>query len=186
MADAIEDEELCDSWEDMIDSGVLERKLEVINCSSSVVNHTCPVEDITENGNRPVGIQPVLYLEETSRTQYVPPEPQVKILKRPVANSTVVINGDKSSSKPGKSLQQREAEYAEARLRILGSAKSEEEVVEERLALMSVTSEPTPRSPSPALVISTRQPTAPPVSPAVTVIRQARGPEPGKNFAARR
>lgn len=54
------------------------------------------------------------------------PPPQIRILKRPSNNGTT---GNSASSRPSqqmKSLAQREAEYAEARRRILGSASSEE------------------------------------------------------------
>ncbi|GFX89050.1 hypothetical protein TNCV_2853501 [Trichonephila clavipes] len=63
-------------------------------------------------------------LEDSSRTPYIP---QVKILKRPNDAKTVVVSEKSPSRHPAKTLQQREAEYAEARLRILGSASSEEE-----------------------------------------------------------
>lgn len=86
---------------------------------------------------------PVIVEDDIARTPYMPPEPQVKILKRPSAstkqdNGMSVVNGERSSKQPVKTLQQREAEYAEARLRILGSAKSEEEIAEERLAKMGI------------------------------------------------
>lgn len=64
-------------------------------------------------------------LEDSSRTPYIP---QVKILKRPNDAKTTGVVSDKSPSRqPVKTLMQRKAEYAEARLRILGSAHSEEE-----------------------------------------------------------
>lgn len=55
------------------------------------------------------------------------PPPQIRILKRPSNNGST--GNSTSSSRPSqqmKSLAQREAEYAEARRRILGSASSEE------------------------------------------------------------
>nr|XP_012143436.1 PREDICTED: SUZ domain-containing protein 1 isoform X2 [Megachile rotundata] len=65
------------------------------------------------------------------RSQYVPPKPTVKILKRPTRDSQgsgdgPLVNGDKPKQ-PIKSLKQREQEYAEARKRILGEEKSPEE-----------------------------------------------------------
>lgn len=78
----------------------------------------------------------VVILEEDGRTRYVPPEPTVKILKRPQSTGSshfssgenVVMNGDATKPRqPVKTLQQRELEYAEARLRILGEARSPEE-----------------------------------------------------------
>nr|BAH14576.1 unnamed protein product [Homo sapiens] len=56
------------------------------------------------------------------------PPPQIRILKRPTSNG--VVSSPNSTSRPTlpvKSLAQREAEYAEARKRILGSASPEEE-----------------------------------------------------------
>ncbi|XP_076756427.1 SUZ RNA-binding domain-containing isoform X1 [Xylocopa sonorina] len=69
--------------------------------------------------------------EDGMRSQYVPPKPTVKILKRPTRDSQgsgdgPLVNGDKPKQ-PIKSLKQREQEYAEARKRILGEEKSPEE-----------------------------------------------------------
>lgn len=66
--------------------------------------------------------------DDCMRTQYVPPEPTVKILKRPTNDKSNQLSlADQKPKAPIKTLQQREQEYAEARLRILGSAKSEED-----------------------------------------------------------
>lgn len=66
--------------------------------------------------------------DECLRAQYVPPEPTVKILKRPTNDkNNQQLLGEQKPKAPIKTLQQREQEYAEARLRILGSAKSEED-----------------------------------------------------------
>ncbi|NXS12637.1 SZRD1 protein, partial [Neodrepanis coruscans] len=56
------------------------------------------------------------------------PPPQIRILKRPTSNG--VLSSPHCAARPAlpvKSLAQREAEYAEARKRILGSASPEEE-----------------------------------------------------------
>uniref|UniRef100_A0A3B4EBP3 SUZ RNA-binding domain-containing n=1 Tax=Pygocentrus nattereri TaxID=42514 RepID=A0A3B4EBP3_PYGNA len=51
------------------------------------------------------------------------PPPQIRILKRPTSNGTLGSSVTRSRPSPQvKSLAQREAEYAEARKRILGSA----------------------------------------------------------------
>lgn len=52
-----------------------------------------------------------------------PTEPIVKILRRPEHKRTSPVVNDKPRQ-PVKTLQQREQEYAEARLRILGAAQS--------------------------------------------------------------
>lgn len=61
-------------------------------------------------------------------TQYVSREPTVKILKRPTNDkNNQQLLAEQKPKAPIKTLQQREQEYAEARLRILGSAKSAED-----------------------------------------------------------
>lgn len=66
--------------------------------------------------------------DECMRTQYVPPEPTVKILKRPSNDkSKEQLAAEARPKAPIKTLQQREQEYAEARLKIFGSAKSAED-----------------------------------------------------------
>lgn len=83
-------------------------------------NQSMPNEDCS----RPFAAM-LLSDEDCMRTQYVPPEPTVKILKRPQSNQQ--LSAEQKPKAPIKTLQQREQEYAEARLRILGSAKSEED-----------------------------------------------------------
>lgn len=65
--------------------------------------------------------------DDCMRGQFMPPEPTVKILKRPTGERSDNKLAEQKPKAPVKTLQQREQEYAEARLRILGSAKSEEE-----------------------------------------------------------
>ncbi|KAG8429070.1 hypothetical protein GDO86_018361, partial [Hymenochirus boettgeri] len=56
------------------------------------------------------------------------PPPQIRILKRPTSNGlSSVQHTSNRPAAPVKTLAQREAEYAEARKRILGSASPEEE-----------------------------------------------------------
>ncbi|XP_069683677.1 SUZ RNA-binding domain-containing isoform X2 [Periplaneta americana] len=123
---ACEDVDVIESWEDIEESGVLDRKL---------LQAETPSPDESEimssrgTSNGPI----ILQGEEGIRTQYVPPEPTVKILKRPARNTLhgsgdgPLLNGDSKPRQPIKTLQQREQEYAEARLRILGEARSPEE-----------------------------------------------------------
>uniref|UniRef100_A0A672UWL8 SUZ RNA-binding domain-containing n=1 Tax=Strigops habroptila TaxID=2489341 RepID=A0A672UWL8_STRHB len=97
------------------------------------------------------------------------PPPQIRILKRPTTNG--VLSNPNSASRPAfpvKSLAQREAEYAEARKRILGSASPEEE--QEKPIL-----DRPPRISQPE---DTRQPN--------NVIRQPLGPDGSQGFKQRR
>ncbi|XP_064459576.1 SUZ domain-containing protein 1-like isoform X1 [Ornithodoros turicata] len=123
MADDIS-EDICDDWEDIVENGVLEKELErlkVKTCSKNSEHPTFHAGDMAV---------PRVLLEDPLRTQYTP---TVKILKRPpdATKSGVTANGTGSEKSPNrqpvKTLQQREAEYAEARLRILGSARSEDD-----------------------------------------------------------
>lgn len=86
----------------------------------------------------------ILQGEDSLRTQYTPPEPSVKILKRPTRDRDSredcsgrdlvgLPNGEaKNSRQPWRTLQQRQLDYAEARLRILGEAKSPEDELDDR------------------------------------------------------
>ncbi|EHH14369.1 hypothetical protein EGK_00285 [Macaca mulatta] len=93
----MEDEEVAESWEEAADSGKSKSPPKV------------PI--VIQDDSLPAG-----------------PPPQIRILKRPTSNG--VVSSPNSTSRPTlpvKSLAQREAEYAEARKRILGSASPEEE-----------------------------------------------------------
>ncbi|XP_042100715.1 SUZ domain-containing protein 1 isoform X1 [Ovis aries] len=97
------------------------------------------------------------------------PPPQIRILKRPTSNG--VVSGPNSASRPAlpvKSLAQREAEYAEARKRILGSASPEEEQEKPILDRPTRISQPE----------DSRQPN--------NVIRQPLGPDGSQGFKQRR
>lgn len=69
----------------------------------------------------------LLMMDDDYRTQYGPAEPTVKILRRPTNDRNDKSNVETKPKVPVKTLQQREHEYAQARLRILGAARSPEE-----------------------------------------------------------
>uniref|UniRef100_A0A1B6CJC6 SUZ RNA-binding domain-containing n=2 Tax=Clastoptera arizonana TaxID=38151 RepID=A0A1B6CJC6_9HEMI len=120
---ASEETECYESWEEMEDSGLLDRKLAIMH-SALTNNHENNLRCSDNKGT-------VMILDDDTRTRYGPSEPTVKILKRPPllsGTNGLMLNGDCSKPKlPVKTLQQRELEYAEARLRILGEARSPEE-----------------------------------------------------------
>uniref|UniRef100_A0A3B5L4M4 SUZ RNA-binding domain-containing n=1 Tax=Xiphophorus couchianus TaxID=32473 RepID=A0A3B5L4M4_9TELE len=112
----MEDEEVAESWEEAADSGIflLRKKLKwfYFHRKTSLKSASSPVRTaiVVQDDSLPAA-----------------PPPQIRILKRPSNNGTA--GNSASSSRPSqqmKSLAQREAEYAEARRRILGSASSEE------------------------------------------------------------
>lgn len=183
MADE-SDEDVFDNWEDMVDSQALDKRLMKIKSPQSLLNTE---DNCEESGSRSQSLYTTVILQDDmARTQYVPPDPPVKILKRPAnASKTeglLLVNGEKLTKQPIKTLQQREAEYAEARLRILGAAKSEEEIAEEKLgklALTATTVTETPKS-SAATCSAVGAVTGEPVP----LIRQPRGPDGTKGFSA--
>ncbi|XP_031563093.1 SUZ domain-containing protein 1-like [Actinia tenebrosa] len=115
MADEEDEEEVCDSWEDMADSGELERRMEERNKLQMKKEEKSKKAEVQANG-------PVLVQEDTTRTQY---KPQLRILKRPDSGKDSRAESaaqDKTDKPVIKSLAERQAQYAEARARILGSA----------------------------------------------------------------
>ncbi|XP_053307699.1 SUZ domain-containing protein 1 isoform X1 [Spea bombifrons] len=111
----MEEDEVAESWEDAADSGEIERRLEkklkIAQRESRKSKSPPKVPVVIQDDSLPSG-----------------PPPQIRILKRPTSNG-LASNANASSrpSAPVKTLAQREAEYAEARKRILGSASPEEE-----------------------------------------------------------
>ncbi|XP_066528738.1 SUZ RNA-binding domain-containing-like [Hoplias malabaricus] len=105
----MEDDDVSDNWEDAAESGEIERRLEAklkISQKSNVQHFPVRTAMVIQDDSLPAA-----------------PPPQIRILKRPQSNDAL---GTQLTSRPAlqvKSLAQREAEYAEARRRILGSAE---------------------------------------------------------------
>ncbi|XP_050414253.1 SUZ domain-containing protein 1 [Patella vulgata] len=100
-----EDGEGFDSWEEQEDSGMLDKRIGELKLETSAT--------VDKDGSN------MLVKEISSRTEYTP---QVRILKRDHAaqNQNVSNKIQSQASKPSKTLEEREAEYAEARQRIFG------------------------------------------------------------------
>ncbi|CAG9812409.1 unnamed protein product [Phaedon cochleariae] len=128
-----QDVDVLENWEDIEETDVLEKKFNNLIAPSKSL-------DCKSNGSIETPVKIILTGDDALRTQYVPPEPSVKILKRPSKNSH--LNGDSKVYQPKKTLQQREQEYAEARLRILGEASPEK--LEEKISIQK--SRPTERT----------------------------------------
>ncbi|KYN21344.1 hypothetical protein ALC57_06269, partial [Trachymyrmex cornetzi] len=117
-------DEVLESWEQIEESGALDKRLEALRLNT--------VEEEIESSrtSNDANTRMIILGEDGLRSQYVPPKPMVKILKRPTADSRGSGDGPLNDDKPKqpiKSLKQREQEYAEARRRILGEEKSPEE-----------------------------------------------------------
>ena len=103
-----------DSWEDLEDNQILDLKLKEIKNQKE-----CDSDRPSGSGSVSV---PKLH-DVTGGTKY---QAQMKILKRETGgNAKDGASKSAQQKKPLKSLEQREAEYAEARLRIMGLADSE-------------------------------------------------------------
>jgi len=130
MALVMEEGDVCNSWEDIEDnSALLEKQLARLQVSSKNPNDANGFGRGENTG--PITIDSTR--EESLRTQYAPPEPKLKILARPKGNrsSKTESNSVKTpKSAPAKTLQQREEEYAAARMRILGDVRFEAEEAE--------------------------------------------------------
>ncbi|CAJ1052071.1 SUZ domain-containing protein 1-like [Xyrichtys novacula] len=158
----MEDEEVAESWEEAADSGEIERRLE----QKLKINQEAKKSSFVPTGSP---VRTAVVIQDDSLP--AAPPPQIRILKRPSNNG--IAGNPASSTRPSqqmKSLAQREAEYAEARRRILGSASSDE------------TPQDNPSQDRPARV-GGQQPSEQ-VRPNSNVIRQPTGPDgtPGFRF----
>ncbi|CAH2318447.1 Hypothetical predicted protein [Pelobates cultripes] len=110
----MEEDEVAENWEEAADSGEIDRRLEKklkITQRESKSKSPPKTPVVIQDDSLPAG-----------------PPPQIRILKRPTSNGLASnTNASNRPALPVKSLAQREAEYAEARKRILGSASPEEE-----------------------------------------------------------
>ena len=113
--------------------------------------------------------------ENSLHTPYRPPDPVIKIMKRPSSTPSDLneMQNGGGGGKPAaavKTLKQREEEYAQARLRILGSAGTPEPPAEEDGAAAEEASVATAKTKGAVAQ-------APPVQNCA--VRAPRGPEPG-------
>ncbi|XP_076133096.1 SUZ RNA-binding domain-containing isoform X1 [Alosa pseudoharengus] len=110
----MDDDEVAESWEEAADSGEMERRLEEKLRISQ--------KERMSSGNAVRSPMKTAIVIQDDSLPAAPP-PQIRILKRPSSNGS--LGSPLTQTRPApqvKSLAQREAEYAEARKRILGSA----------------------------------------------------------------
>ncbi|XP_048033905.1 SUZ domain-containing protein 1 isoform X1 [Megalobrama amblycephala] len=110
----MDDEEVAESWEEAADSGEMERRLEEkLRISQK--------ERLSSGSSSRSPMRTAIVIQDDSLP--AAPPPQIRILKRPSSNGSLGSSVTQTRPSPQvKSLAQREAEYAEARKRILGSA----------------------------------------------------------------
>ncbi|XP_065061039.1 SUZ domain-containing protein 1-like [Rhopilema esculentum] len=105
------DDDVLDSWEDAADTGELEKRMEQREKELRVK------EEVEKNQElKGLAVGALAPAEELGRSEYVP---QIRILKR--ENGPTLQNVKQVDKKPLKTLAEKEAEYAAARARILGS-----------------------------------------------------------------
>jgi len=127
------DDDVLDSWEDAIDTGELEKRMEQREKEIRIQE-----EAQKQLQARAIGSSALATQGELGKTDYVP---QIKILKR--QNGPAQKDVKQQNQKPLKTLAEKEAEYAAARARILGdysSIPSEEDTKKVILASELVTS----------------------------------------------
>lgn len=101
-----------DTWEELEDSGELDKQIQKLTVKPS------EQESLRQDGSSPVQ-------EEGDRSAY---QPQVRILKRQTksnGNTSQQAVARQAPAKPTKTLAEREAAYAEARMRILGAPSAD-------------------------------------------------------------
>lgn len=113
----MDDEDVADSWEEAADSGEIERRLE----AKLKINEEAKKASLS---SRSSPIRTAIVIQDDSLP--AAPPPQIRILKRPTNNDKTSSSASCARPLQTKTLAQREAEYAEARRRILGSASSDD------------------------------------------------------------
>uniref|UniRef100_A0A3P9LWM6 SUZ RNA-binding domain-containing n=1 Tax=Oryzias latipes TaxID=8090 RepID=A0A3P9LWM6_ORYLA len=112
------EEDVAESWDGTVESREMEKRLE----DKLRIGH-----NDKESSNSSQALLRTTMVIQDSSIPSAPP-PQIRILKRPVSNGSLASSMNQNRPAPQvKSLAQREAEYAEARKRILGSASPEDE-----------------------------------------------------------
>lgn len=180
---------------------ILKRPTTVTTTTSlpSVLSTTVPSSNSSAYHSNEMtnSITPQIQLEDNTRTQYVAP---VRILKRPTTNrngpNTSLAKSNNSSAESiarsqasTKSYEEREAEYAKARLRILGSASPQEETSSTDVSSIGGNSSQQIEDPSKSngilsAVSSTKLPEV--AHNEVPVIRQPQGPNGSRGFNLQR
>ncbi|KAL3058628.1 SUZ domain-containing protein 1-like [Trematomus bernacchii] len=149
----MEDEEVAESWEEAADSGEIDRRLE----AKLKINQEAKKSIL---GSRGSPVRTAIVIQDDSLP--AAPPPQIRILKRPSNGNAGNLASSTRPSQQMKSLAQREAEYAEARRRILGSASSgdvpQDNPSQDRPSRMSVQQPSEPICPNTHVI---RQPTGP-------------------------
>lgn len=112
----MDDEDVAESWEEAADSGEIERRLE----AKLKINEAKKAN----LSSRSSPVRTAIVIQDDSLP--AAPPPQIRILKRPTNNDTTSSSASSARPQQTKTLAQREAEYAEARRRILGCASSED------------------------------------------------------------
>lgn len=210
-------DDVCESWEELEQSAVLDKKLQQLDLKSDSTSagsseeaaatgvkilrrpvsesnsvsgssghndksdgHNVTKWNVNSEPFVPRNLQPVIQLEDSSRTQF---QPKLMILKRDKTGCNRKGDPDQKSNAvvPARTLEEREADYIKARQRILGSAS-------DSLLPTPPASDPSvgqrPVTASPTVTSNPRPPLINNQHPEVPLIRQPQGPgaDGGKGF----
>lgn len=118
-------QDLVDSWEEIDEERLTDRLSKLSNRDSILPSGS---EESSQSGGGTSNSSLTAILEEELRPRMILQRPQMQILRRPQSQAQEEKAAAESKPKTQiKSLDQRKQAYAEARLRILGSAHDEEE-----------------------------------------------------------
>lgn len=206
-------DDVCESWEELEQSAVLDKKLQQLDLKSESnsagssdeaaatgvkilrrpVNESNSISGSSGRNEKtdghnvtkwnvnsepfvPRSLQPVIQLEDSSRTQF---QPKLMILKRDKTGCNRKGDPDQKSNAvvPAKTFEEREADYLKARQRILGSAS-------DSLLPTPPAFDQRPVTSSQAVTSNPRPPLINNQQPEVPLIRQPQGPgaDGGKGF----
>ncbi|RNA39113.1 SUZ domain-containing 1 isoform X1 [Brachionus plicatilis] len=116
------DDEICDDWE-QLDQQKIEKSLKSIKMNSAFGNKSDEEDDKNFIDSNNANLAPIPILNNPF------PQAAIKILKRPASDKKLNEMGSiaqaGNTTQSIKTFEQREQEYAQARLRILGSAHPE-------------------------------------------------------------
>lgn len=110
-------DDVLDSWEDIDEAGLTSQ----VNQISKEFKSNSEAISFKSSAALMMVMRPD---EDYGSTYRQAAKPAVKILRRPISHSSAITPSETRPKQPIKTLQQREQEYAEARLRILGAAKN--------------------------------------------------------------
>ncbi|CAF0990490.1 unnamed protein product [Brachionus calyciflorus] len=169
------DDEICDDWE-QLDQLKIEKSLLNMKNNSSLSGRSNEDDEKNYKNLSNSNMSSVPFINN----QF--PQPAIKILKRPSSEKKLTDLPNQAqanqASQPIKTFEQREQEYAQARLRILGSAHPEQDVAPTNLNVQSNNINATKNNSSSPNLLSSNQIN----KPNINIIRDPIAPDGTRGF----